>query len=58
MKKQVLTCLTMLIATMAMAQKPIEMNLWPDGPKTIHLLRILCRGDLADPQQSCALRGL
>ena len=34
MKKQVLTCLTMLIATMAMAQKPIEMNLWPEGPKT------------------------
>ena len=34
MKKQVLTCLMMLIATMAMAQKPIEMNLWPDGPKT------------------------
>ena len=34
MKKQVLTSLLMLVATMAMAQKPIEMNLWPQGPKT------------------------
>ena len=34
MKKQVLTSLLMLVATMAMAQKPIEMNLWPEGPKT------------------------
>ena len=34
MKKQVLTCLLMLMATVAMAQKPIEMNLWPEGPKT------------------------
>ena len=34
MKKQVLTCLLMLVATMAMAQKPIEMNLWPEGPNT------------------------
>ena len=33
MKKQVLTCLLMLAATMASAQKPIEMNLWPEGPK-------------------------
>ena len=34
MKKQVLTCLLMLVATMAMAQKPVEMNLWPEGPKS------------------------
>ena len=34
MRKQVLTSLLMLIATMAMAQKPIEMNLWPEGPKS------------------------
>ncbi len=34
MKKQVFTCLLMLIATMATAQKPIEMNLWPNGPQT------------------------
>ena len=26
--------LFLTLATMAMAQKPIEMNLWPDGPKT------------------------
>ena len=34
MKRNVLTCLMMLIAAMAMAQKPIEMNLWPEGPST------------------------
>ena len=34
MKRNVLTCLMMLIAAMAMAQKPIEMNLWPEGPNT------------------------
>ena len=34
MKRNVLTCLMMLIAAMAMAQKPIEMNLWPEGPGT------------------------
>ena len=34
MKKEVLTCLLMLVATMAMGQKPMEMNLWPEGPKS------------------------
>ena len=34
MKRNVLTCLMMFIAMMAMAQKPIEMNLWPEGPKS------------------------
>lgn len=34
MKKEVLTCLLMLVATMAMGQKPMEMYLWPEGPKS------------------------
>lgn len=34
MKKLLLTSLMMLTTIMATAQKPIEMNLWPEGPDT------------------------
>ena len=32
--KQALTILLFLVSTVVSAQKPIEMNLWPNGPKT------------------------
>ena len=32
--KQILTLAVLLMATVAAAQKPIEINLWPEGPKT------------------------
>jgi acetyl esterase/lipase len=32
--RQLLIFAMMLVATAANAQKPIEMNLWPDGPRT------------------------
>ena len=32
--KRLLFAALMLVAIAASAQKPIEMNLWPEGPKT------------------------
>jgi len=34
MMKQLLTIAMLLVSVMASAQKPMEMNLWPSGPKT------------------------
>ena len=34
MMKKLLLMTMMLVAMSAQAQKPIEMNLWPEGPKT------------------------